>query len=948
MKNLHFSPRKPVRQLAQLLAVTLAVTVATATSIATTPAWAADARASQFFEDALARFEKKDYAGAIVQLKNVLKADNKNLSAQVLLGKALLENNEVGAAEVAFVEAMRLGVSRAEVVTPLARAVIAQGKPEDVVAGPRFATEGLPKRTQFELLLLRAGAAGEMADSKLAIKAIEEARAIDLSDSATWVAEVPLRIRARQFKEALTAADKAIAMSPKLAEAHFVRGEALHVVPQLAAALVSYDKALSFEPTHVGALVARAGVYMDLNRVDDASRDIVEITKTAPRDPRGIYLRALVAERQGRKDDSRAALNELTAMLDPIPLQFLRYRPQTQMLGGLAHYSLGQREKAKPYLEGLLRNSPGHAASKVLANIYLSEKNIDRAVETLEVFIRANPGDTQAMLLLASAHMSVGRHTRATAITQEALKISDQPHVRTALGLSLVGSARFGEAIKELETAFAKDAKQLQAGYALASLYVQSGQAANAVRVAEAVDKAHPKNPGVLNLLGGARRLKGDTAGARAAFEAAAAAEPAFAPAQVNLARLDMDANNLPAAAARLNTALARDDKNIEILLAVAQLAERNKQLADAQRWLSKADEHAGPDNPGPALALVEFHLRNGQAVAAKDAVKRAQTKAPEAVQTLMALGRVSLANGETAPARSHLTRAATTASFNAPQLTQIAVMQNQAGDMKGAAYTLDKALTERPDYVPALSLRASIDTRQGDLPQAEQRARRVIALMPRAGLGHALLGDVVLARNQADAGVQAYRKAHELDKSTDSVMRLFVVQSRRDAAGAARLAEQWLAAQPRDAVVWRALADSQLNAGNMAGARRSYESLVKLQVVNADTLNNLANVMLSQKDPGALKVAEQALALAPEAPHVIGTAGWAAFRAGQPDRALQLLRDARLRDPNNADTRFFLGSVLASQGRQAEAREEITAALKAPAAFRQRTEAEALLAALK
>jgi hypothetical protein len=30
----------------------------------------------------------------------------------------------------------------------------------------------------------------------------------------------------------------------------------------------------------------------------------------------------------------------------------------------------------------------------------------------------------------------------------------------------------------------------------------------------------------------------------------------------------------------------------------------------------------------------------------------------------------------------------------------------------------------------------------------------------------------------------------------------------------------------------------------------------------------------------------------------------------------LQLLRDARLRDPNNLDTRYFLGAVLASSGR--------------------------------
>ncbi len=911
-------------------------------------AGAQSAKTAHYYEDALVRFEKRDYAAAIVQLKNAIKIDRNNTSAQLLLGKALLENGEFGAAEVALTEALRLGVNRAEVVVPLARSLVGQGRPDEVVSGNRFELDGLPRRTQYELLLQRAGSAVEVADTRTAMQAIEQARAIDGTDPGSWVSEVPLRIRSRQFKEALAAADKAIALAPASAESHFVRGEALHVVPNLNSALASYDKALSLEPTHVGALVARAGIFMDQNRVDDAARDIAQLTQATASDPRAIYLKALIAERQGRADESRAALQQLTAMLDPIPAKYLRYRPQAQMLGGMAHYSLGQREKAKPYLEGMLRSTPGHAVSKVLASIYLADKDIDKAVETLDGYLRANPGDAQAMLMLASAHMTAGRHARATQVTQEALKITDQQEVRTLLGLSLVGSGRYAEAIKELERAWAKDTTQLQAGYSLASMYVQAGQGTNAARVAEALAKAHPKNAGVLNLLGLARRAKGDLVGARTAFESAAATDPGLVLAQVNLARLDMNGGAMPKAAARLNATLAKDDKNLDLLAAIAELTERSNQLPEAQRWLTKADEHAGADNAGPALALVDFHLRHGQSAAAKEAVKRAQAKAPDAVQTLVAVARVSLANGDAATARANLGRAAATASYNAPQLTQIARLQGEAGDTKASAYVLDKALGERPDYVPALSLRAAIDIRQGDLAKAEQRARQIVALGPKNGLGHALLGDIAFARKQHDAGLAAYRKAHELDRNSDSLMRLFVVTSRRDAAGATRLAEQWLASRPRDVVVWRALADSQLDNGNLAGARRSYESLLKVNAADADALNNLANVLLLQKDPSATKVSEQALAIAPGAAHVLGTAGWAAFKAGQADRALQLLRDARLRDPNNADTRYFLGAVLASQGRKGEAQTELAAALKGPVSARHRAEAEQLLDTLK
>jgi len=93
--------------------------------------------------------------------------------------------------------------------------------------------------------------------------------------------------------------------------------------------------------------------------------------------------------------------------------------------------------------------------------------------------------------------------------------------------------------------------------------------------------------------------------------------------------------------------------------------------------------------------------------------------------------------------------------------------------------------------------------------------------------------------------------------------------------------------------------------------------------------------------------VADRALALTPTVPHVLGTAGWAAFSVGQTDRALLLLRDARLRDPNNPDTRYFLGAVLARQGRANEARDELRAALALGRDFIHAADTQRLLATL-
>lgn len=910
---------------------------------------AIDPKASRFYEDALKRFEHKDMAGAIIQLKNALKIDRTLLPVHVLLGKALLGSQDVAAAEVAFDEALRLGVNRAEVVIPLARALAAQGKAGQIVDQPRFAVAGLPPGVQAQLLLVRAIAYSDIGDTRAALKAVEDARAIDAAAPEPWLTEVPIRVRARQWKEALAAAERALALAPNAAEAHYLRGTVMHGRGEAAAALAGYDKALTLQPTHAEALVSRAGLLIDLGRHADAARDVAELLRSSPKEPRGRYLQALLAERDGQAEAAKAALNEVTALLDPVPVEFLRYRPQTLMLGGLAHYGLGQKEKAKPYLEAVQRTQPQSAASKLLAQIYIGEKNIDRAIESLEAYLKGQPGDTQAVQLLASAHMAQGRHARAAQMMQETLRTQDRPALHALLGMSLLGGGRFADAVTELETALRKDPAQFAAGTALANLYLHSGQPEKALRLADGLLKRRPRDPGLLNLAGVARAAAGQPAAARAAFEEAGRIDPAFAAPQVHLARLDIAAKAYDAAAARLNAVLRADDRNIDAIGELARLAELRGQAAEAQRWYEKADDHASATNIEPGLALIDFHLRQRRPEAAREATRRVTSKAPDAIPVLLVLARVALANGDTATARSTLTRAASTASYNPSLLVQIALLQLQAGHLVGAAYSCEKALAERPDFLPAQALMTDIEIRQGDLAKAEQRARQVLGRHPRIGLGHALQGDIAMARKQMPQAVDAYRRAHQADQNSESARRLYGALAQSDPPAAQRLAEQWLRAHPRDAGVQRALADGYARQGRLAEARGAYVTLLGMLPDDAEALNNLANVQLLLGDvAGALKSAEAALARQPEAPHIIGTAGWAAFKAGQTDRGLQLLRGARLRDPNNPDTRFFLGSVLASVGRRSEAREELEVALRGGREFASAKDAQKLLETLK
>ena len=910
---------------------------------------ATDEKASKFYENALVRIEKKDIDGAIIQLKNALQIDRNMLPVQVLLGKALLKNGDVIGAEVALNEALRLGANRPEVVVQLALAYTAQGKQKLLFEQPQFAMAGLPPGVQLQLLLVRAAASSDLGDVKAALKAVDDARAIDPKSSAAWLAEVPIRVRAGQLREATDAAEQGLAMAPNSTDAWYQKGSILHVAGNLRSALAAYDNALRLDPQNIEARVSRAGIHIDLGQTKDAQIDVAELRRQSAAEPRAAYMQALLAERANQGDEAKAALKEVTALLDPIPMDFIRYRPQLLMINGLAHFGLNQGEKAKQYLEAFLKVQGNSPTAKVLAQLYMRDGNTDRAAEVLGTYLKAQPNDGQALSLLASALMAKGQNARAISLMQRALQTKDLPEFRTALGLGLMRSGQAGTATAQFEAALKGDPRQTDAATSLIALYLRGGQAAKAVAVAENLVKQQPGNAGFFNLLGMARIDARDLGGARAAFAEASRLDTGYVAPRLNLARIDIATQAYEAAVLKLGEILKKDEKNAEAMVEQSVIAERKGQSADALRWLQKASDLAGPKETRWGLALVDFHLRNGRAAQALEAVKKVSSKQPDDLNVLLAYAKVQLAVGDKVGIKSTLTTATRVADYNPAPQVQIALLQLAASNLGGAAYSLEKALSSQPDFMPAMALMTEVELRQGDTAKAEKRAKDITARSPKLAVGYSLVGDVAAARGQTTAALENHRKAHQLEPSSETLLKLFRALAVQDGGKPAiLLAEQWLKAHPNDNAIRHSLADTYARAGSFKLAKTAYEEFLNQQPENSAVLNNLANTLLQLKDPAAIKIAEQSVAKNPNNVSAVDTLGWALFQNGQTDRALQLLRDARLREPANSEIRYHLAAALAKVGRQKEARAELDAAFKPGTPFEGSTEAVALLKTLQ
>ncbi len=877
-------------------------------------AFAADRaeKASEYYEDALVRMQRDDINGAIVQLKNALQQDSKMLPALVLLGEAYLKSGAPLGAERVLADAERLGADRSQIIAMQVEVYNLLGRNEALLE--RFSPEGLPPGVKYKVLVTRGYAQIDLNQGRAAIQSLEQARRIDSNNPAALVAEAMAYLRMNDFSNAGEMARLAIEKSPSDPSGWSMKGSIAHAQGDAEGALAGYGKALDLKPDYLDALIARASLLFDLNRDKDAARDVAVLKQRFPDDPRSAYLQALQAGRQGNEAEVRNALVKATSALDALPFEAVLTRPQLLLLGGISHYSLGQNEKAKTYLGAYLKKYPQHmGARKIYTAILMSEKDYARAIAFMEGPARARPDDPQALSMLATAYMALGQHAKAVSLLEQASELGggNAPDITANFGLSLIGSGQEERGMGQLQKAYARTPGSSLAGVPLAMMYLKQNQTKPAIQILLSVTRNEPQNLAALNLLGVARGLSKDLAGARKTYELVLQKDRRFTPAALNLARLDLYEGKPDEARTRLLAILKEQPKNLDVLFELAQLEQKTGHVQDAVRWLEKA-RSLNPQSLRPNLMLVELYLQTGDSQKALDIAKEVQASSRDNLQAIAALGRAYLAVGNRGLARENFKRITQLAGFDADWQQRAAQFQIMAGDYEGARYSLDKALLSKPGYLPALLLRARLDLSAGNLDAAETQARALLAQHPREAAVHRLLGEIAMRRQRPADAVVEFAQAFNLSKTSEHAIDLYNAHVRSgDTNKALSFLQGWVSSQPADQAARRMLAAGLAQAGRTAEAQTQYETLLKQLPNDASVHNDLAYLLLQQRKPGALALAERAYSLAPDRADIADTYGWALVESGQIDKGLRYLREAQVRAPNQPEVRAHLEEAL-------------------------------------
>jgi putative PEP-CTERM system TPR-repeat lipoprotein len=902
------------------------------------------ANTANYSEDARLLFQQKDYKAALIQLKNALKKNPKDLPSRILMARTFLAMKKGALAEHEINLALDQGADLNIALPLLAKAYFLQGKVNEIIQDPR--ARRLEDAERAEFLFVQGQAYLELKQLDQAEQAFAEAGGLAPAKADPLLGQARVMLGRDQPDLAEDLTDKATALEPDYVDGWFLKGELRRHKGDLEGAIQQYNKALKQEKDHTEALIGRAMCLLGLKREREALADANAVIKLAPYHTGAVYLKLVIALRLGDRDAVRQAIQEANDALNRLKPEFISSHPPSLLLKGLLRYHEKHYEGAQAAFSEYLQMEPNNAmVRKLLAEMLLLQGRLDDAIEKLKPVVASSPDDEQAYLMLGDAYRRRGKLGDAAELLEKGVKaLPKSAAPRLMLAQTRLDLGDIKEAQAQTEKVLAEHPDNAAAGLLLTEIELRQGEYDKALKRSQALAKQQPNSPSARNLLGVAHSNKGDPAAARADFERALALDAHFTPALRNLAKLDMQQGRLAAAEANFKKLLEKAPDDFQALQQLSIIAEKGNRLEEAVSWLEKIPANT-PEGIAAQARLVDLYLRLNNKGMAVSTAERLYGLDQNNFAVLIALATAKLAQGKREEAANLFYTKAVRFSDSAEKSHAIAKVLMAAQDLGNARLALLRAIKANPEYLPAQVDLVGLEMERNQNEEALRVANQIREHFPKSPVGDLLAGDVLMRLKRPGEAAQAYRAGQAKEDSVALAVRVYQAAKEADGPDKALSGlEQWTKANPKAKAVQHMLAIGYLDAGHYDQAVTAHEAVLKAEPESPDLLNNLAWLYQRKGDARALEYAEKAYRLAPANPAILDTLGWIHMQKGDAANALTYLREAQTRAANSPSIRYHLSAALHQLGRNDEAQQQLAEALKSSVAFDGRDQAQALM----
>jgi tetratricopeptide (TPR) repeat protein len=705
-----------------------------------------------------------------------------------------------------------------------------------------------------------------------------------------------------KYAEASLNYQKAIQKDPKFGEAYYRLGLAAIKQNEAREAYDSLYRAAQLLPNRTDVINKFADVslafylaspshpqflYKQITQLSD------ELLSKEPNSYEGLMLKGYLAETDRKPKEA------IESFRKALQVDSSNAGVTTQLVGLLIQD--GQAQEGEKLAQDLIgRDKTYGPVYDLLYSLYSNTGRAAAAENILKAKVRNNPKDAGYIVQLARHYYRLNETAEMNAALQQLVSNpQDFPQGRLWVGDYYQGLKNYAEALRYYQDGArtAHDEKDGRIYHMRTAMsLVALGKNAEALPVVLAVLKAHPDDEEALRLhadllLNAGKVQDADTAAKE--FQILSDKHPNDAALRLQLGRAYRLKGDLPTARGQFQAALS---KGPDLVDARYELADIDLKQAQPEEALLQSNEilKRRPRDPRARLLNARALSDSGNFKQASAELTRLMQDNPRDSEAQFQLGVLAIMEGKPKDA--------------------IPILSKFQGDPRAVAglataYTyerqLDKAkevvyagLKKWPDSPILIEKSASLQAVSGNYDGAITQFQQLLDKEPKSVDLRRRMGDVYTLKGDQDKAIAFYQQANEL--------------------------------APGDLNIALTLADALARAGRNAEAKKRYEGIVKLHPENFTALNNLAYLLA---DTGgdldeALRLAQQALAKAPNQAAFMDTVGYIYLKKGLGDSAVQTFTSLVRKNPHVPAYRYHLGMALLAKGDKLAAKKALQAAL--------------------
>ena len=307
----------------------------------------------------------------------------------------------------------------------------------------------------------------------------------------------------------------AMAIKPDDAIAYIKRAEAEQRQGNFSPAIADLEHAARLSSDVLLVSLRLAELYYEVERFDEAAAQYERALELDPSEANVLYKLALVRFRGGREAEALDALNRAAALREGFWEAYFLRGAVFRALGGLD-------EAEADFLRALTLRPEAKRARKALIDLYIENRQTDKAMALVRDEIDANPEAPEPYLHLADVHAIAGRN--ADAIEAVGLALEQNPNLPAAylrLGELWLEEATLGateKAVAALESVVKMDPANGHAALTLGQTYLAMDDEARGFAELKRATQATPIPAEAHRLLGDLYRTRKNHAEAVTAY----------------------------------------------------------------------------------------------------------------------------------------------------------------------------------------------------------------------------------------------------------------------------------------------------------------------------------------------------------------------------------------------------------------------------------------------